>query len=149
MEDIITALKQSIVEYAPLVSKIMEPEFSHKPSAAKWSKKEILGHLVDSAQNNIRRFIVGQYDDLPKIVYKQDDWVALTNYQQYPSDRLIELWVLINQHFCMILENMEPESSKRLCETNDPAQSGMAGCRLCQTPPPHAPGGHATRSLST
>ena len=125
MESIIKSLKQAIEKYGPQLSLIREPEFSHKPSPVKWSKKEILGHLVDSAQNNIRRFIVSQYDDLPKIVYKQDDWVALSNYQEYPSNHLIQLWILINQHICIILENMEPESSKRLCETNDPAPHSL------------------------
>jgi DinB superfamily len=56
---------------------ITEEEYSFKPSPAKWSKKEILGHLIDSAQSNIRRFVVAQYEENPFIKYNQDKWVAI------------------------------------------------------------------------
>ena len=98
---------------------ISEDEFHFKPSPSKWSKKEILGHLIDSAQNNIRRFIVAQYDEQPKIVYKQDKWVALTNYQDYSLPDLISLWYLINKHICQVLRSMPPEMTKRKSETEE------------------------------
>ena len=85
----------------------------YKASPTKWSKKEILGHLVDSAQNNIRRFIVAQYEHEPHIVYNQDQWVTISNYQQYPFTDLVELWYLLNNHICIILENINPEAAQR------------------------------------
>ena len=78
------------------------------------ARKKSLGHLVDSAQNNIRRFIVAQYDERPKIVYNQDKWVAITNYQQYPLTDLINLWYQLNKHICQVLTFMPTEMSKRL-----------------------------------
>ena len=42
----------------------------------KWSPREIVGHLIDSASNNHRRFVVGRWqDDLIFDGYAQDDWV--------------------------------------------------------------------------
>src|SRR4030095_2595683 len=36
---------------------LQETEVSLKPAPGKWSKKEILGHLIDSATNNHQRFV--------------------------------------------------------------------------------------------
>ena len=64
-----------IVEKVPkLLSQISEEKISEKPSPNKWSKKEIIGHLIDSATNNHHRFIRGQFEDIPDIRYDQDEW---------------------------------------------------------------------------
>jgi len=91
MQNIIVQLEKIIADYAPQLQQLSEPEFSLKPSPTKWSGKEYLGHLIDSAQNNIRRFVLVQYEDKPHIVYQQDTWVAAANYQNYPSGDLINL----------------------------------------------------------
>lgn len=117
MKEIASKLNKVIDEYSPSLRTISDETFHFKPSPAKWSKKEILGHLVDSAQNNIRRFIVGQYDERPKIVYNQDKWVAVSNYQQYQMTDLIELWDGLNRHICHLLRFMPDEMSKCEVET--------------------------------
>src|SRR5215211_1577678 len=81
-------------EYIPALNQLQEPEASEKPSPSKWSKKECIGHLIDSAHNNIRRFIVAQYEDNPVINYRQDDWVRINHYQEQPLINLIRLWCL-------------------------------------------------------
>ncbi|WP_252361799.1 hypothetical protein [Paenibacillus terrae] len=45
---------------------ISEHEFNAKPFPEKWSKKEILGHLCDSASNNHRRFIMIKHSRSPE-----------------------------------------------------------------------------------
>jgi len=71
MKEIASKLDKVIDKYLPSLRTINDETFHFKPSPTKWSKKEILGHLVDSAQNNIRRFVVGQYDERPKIIYNK------------------------------------------------------------------------------
>src|SRR6266496_1515813 len=109
MKTTIDQLRQIIGEHLPALKNIPEEDLSFKEHPGKWSKKEILGHLIDSAQNNIRRFIVAQYEDKPKIVYNQDKWVTISNYQQYDSADLVNLWSLLNKHLCQVLKNMSPE----------------------------------------
>src|SRR5437867_11378164 len=105
MKDVIEELRGIIEEYSMKISLINEAEFSAKPLPNKWSKKEVLGHLIDSAHNNIRRFICGQYETVPpKIVYDQDQWVDLNNYRNVPSREVIELWLLANNRIISILE---------------------------------------------
>lgn len=113
MKEIIQQLENIIAEYTPQLEKLSEADLSFKPSPAKWSGKEYLGHLVDSAQNNIRRFILAQYEERPHIVYAQDIWVAAANYQNYLSADLTSLWSLINKHMIMILKNMPAGGEER------------------------------------
>ena len=96
---------------------MLKEKMAYKPSPAKWSKKEIIGHMIDSAQNNIRRFIVAQYEDNPHIVYKQDNWVSLSNYQNYDITDLVNLRYLLNKHLVIVLKNMQPEMLQRKCRT--------------------------------
>ncbi|MDV7698522.1 DinB family protein [Chryseobacterium soli] len=66
---------------------ISEEEWSHKISPEKWSKKEILGHLCDSAFTNIRRFVITQYKENENIVYDQDLWVKAQNIRIFQLPR--------------------------------------------------------------
>jgi hypothetical protein len=117
MQAIATELEEVINKHITELRTIPEAEMSFKPSPAKWSKREILGHLIDSAQSNIRRFIVGQYEEVPKIGYKQDQWVAITNYQHYPLADIVELWYLLNKHIIAILRNTSAENAQRKVQT--------------------------------
>ncbi len=109
----ITELEQIIVHYTPLLLQLSEDEFTLQPQPGKWSKKEVLGHLVDSAQNNIRRFVVAQYEDNPQIKYDQDFWVAAAAYQHYYTTDLVNLWSLLNKHACRILRNIPAGKEER------------------------------------
>lgn len=113
MEQLAAELASIIDKYISGLRALSADRYSHKPSPAKWSKKEILGHLIDSAQNNIRRFIVAQYEDKPKIVYNQDKWVSLTGYQQYNLPDLVQLWWLLNKHISHLLKNISAETAER------------------------------------
>ena len=119
MKLIADELEKIIDECSPELKRISPEKFNSKESPGKWSKKEILGHLIDSAQNNIRRFIVAQYEDRPKITYNQDKWVVISDYQHYDEDDLIMLWELINKHICCILRNTSQEMAERESQTED------------------------------
>ena len=119
LESIADELDKIIDERLSALQFIPDDKFRHKPSPGKWSKKEILGHLVDSAQSNIRRFVVAQYEEHPRIVYNQDEWVSITNYQQYSLPDLISLWYLLNKHICHLLKNISPEMAQRKIQTEE------------------------------
>ena len=119
MQKIASQLVTLIDQHTKALHAISADKMEYKPSATKWSKKEIIGHMADSAQNNIRRFVVAQYEDAPHIVYNQDQWVAISNYQQYKTADLIGLWQLLNKHIVVILKNISPEMAKRTCQTQD------------------------------
>lgn len=117
MQITVIELQTLIDQHRPALQAVPEDKFSAKPDPKKWSKKEILGHLIDSAQNNIRRFVVAQYEDAPRIVYNQDKWVAIADYQHYNSGDLKNLWYLVNSHLCNILRNLPAEMGENKCQT--------------------------------
>jgi hypothetical protein len=123
MEKITTELQQIITNYATRIALISNDEFNAKPNPDKWSKKEVLGHLIDSAQNNLRRFVVGQYEDQPNIVYDQDFWVNASNYQHMQDGDIVVLWKLLNERIIAVLKNMPVENYDRLCNTGKTAPS--------------------------
>ncbi|MBB6371831.1 DinB family protein [Chryseobacterium shigense] len=96
---------------------ISEEEWSYKISPEKWSKKEILGHLCDSAFTNIRRFVVTQYKENDNIVYDQDFWVKAQHYQNIPVSEIIVLWKSLNFQMVHTVENIPDEALKRTCDT--------------------------------
>jgi hypothetical protein len=112
---------QYLLEHIPaLLTNIREEEFSFKPSPEKWSKKEILGHLIDSAANNHQRFIRVQFEELPTIRYNQNEWNALSHYNEKNSTELIQFWILYNQHLVHIIQQMPDENLKRMCNSGEP-----------------------------
>jgi len=119
MKHIAKELETLVNEYTPLMKTMNEDELSRKPAPNKWSKKEIIGHLIDSALSNSRRFIVAQYEENPQIIYAQDIWVAASAYQSYDTNDLIQLWALINKHICHILENTPEHLWSRTCMTGE------------------------------
>ncbi len=77
LNNIATELSDITRQYTSLFSAISDKELSAKPNSVKWSKKEVIGHLIDSSQNNLRRFITSQYESSPPhIIYAQDSWVV-------------------------------------------------------------------------
>ncbi|MGE8537536.1 DinB family protein [Chryseobacterium sp. R2ACT005] len=96
---------------------IPEEEWSYRSSQEKWSKKEIIGHLCDSALTNIRRFVVTQYKENENIVYDQNIWVKAQNYQNVPTSDLIDLWKSLNYQIVHVVENIPDEALQRTCDT--------------------------------
>ena len=73
----VTSLSSVVARALPHLSAISEDAAAQKPNPSKWSKKEILGHLIDSAANNHQRFIrlqLAREIGLPG--YEQDNWYA-------------------------------------------------------------------------
>jgi len=62
---------------------------------------------------------MGQYENEPFIVYDQDKWVAISNYQNYDLTDLQDLWKLLNKHICSILKNTNSENASRLVKSQE------------------------------
>ena len=62
MKDIARDIRITIEEASPLLARMKPEVVSSKESAGKWSRKELLGHLIDSAANNHQRFVRASYN---------------------------------------------------------------------------------------
>src|SRR5262245_56725331 len=75
------------------LARIPESQTAAKPGPDKWSAKQELGHLIDSAVNNHQRLVRAQLeDDLALSGYDGERWVEIHNYQERVWSDLIGLW---------------------------------------------------------
>lgn len=101
LEEILNKVPASLLQYT-------EAQASSKPAPGKWSKKEIIGHLIDSASNNHQRFVRLQFDtDLQLPNYEQDAWVARQRYQQLNWIDLVKFWMIYNKHLLHVLKHLD------------------------------------------
>jgi len=73
----------------------------------KWSPKQIVGHLIDSAANNHQRFVRAQFtNDLVFPGYEQDLWVTSQKYNEASWPELVQLWAAYNLHLSHVVSVM-------------------------------------------
>jgi len=116
---------QFLCDHIPaLLMKMDEETFSYKTNPNKWSKKEILGHLIDSATNNHHRFVRGQFEHIPLITYNQDQWNMYNYYQQIATKQLIHFWEAYNRQLLAVLLQLPASYYTQLVNT------GAQNCTL-------------------
>lgn len=106
LQSSIIRLEYLIQVIPDLLSEIDERTFSLQPAPNKWSKKQIIGHLIDSATNNHHRFVRGQFEDEPEIRYDQDKWNACGFYQHIGGTHIIAFWKLYNRQLLEIVKRI-------------------------------------------
>ncbi|MEM9936226.1 MAG: DinB family protein [Bacteroidota bacterium] len=115
-----TILQDVILKAKPQLLALSEAETSNKPSPEKWSKKQMLGHLVDSAANNHQRFVRIQHQDqLIFPGYEQAKWVEQQQYQEADWEMLVEFWTLYNLHLGRVISLIPDELFYKVFEPND------------------------------
>ena len=91
----------------PLRALENDAEFAVRPHPEKWSRKEILGHLIDSACNNQQKFVRMMQQPLLEFPgYAQDDWVILQNWADANWENMVDLWRLYNLHIAYLMETV-------------------------------------------
>jgi hypothetical protein len=100
-------LNENAIYFATIENAILEAK-----NPGKWSKKEILGHLVDSAIHNLVRFTEINYVEKPyqHRPYNQTDLVDLNQYQAMDSTELIQLWLSLNKQIIRIFKNIDKKT---------------------------------------
>ncbi len=113
-------LQQIIDHYVPELLTMSQADFQNKPRPEKWSKLEVLGHLIDSSQTNLRRFVCAQYEPIPpRLRYDQDFWVSINRYQDMKKEDVIHLWRLMNERICAVCRNTPPSKYRSQADNGE------------------------------
>jgi len=74
----------------------------------KWSAKEVIGHLTDSAVNNLGRIVRMQAAE-PQVLggYDQEAWVARQHYREREWPAVLALWFALNEHVVWTIRHVE------------------------------------------
>lgn len=98
-------LRHTVSSAMPRLAAIADAAASMPRAPGKWSRKEIVGHLIDSASNNHERFVRAQFtDDLLCPTYDQDAWVRVQRYREAPWRELVALWSHFNVQLARVIE---------------------------------------------
>ncbi len=101
-------------------------DLKHKEHPEKWSKLEILGHLVDSAYNNHQRFLrAEEQGNLIFFGYNQNEWARLNNYQKRTTQEVINLWYTVNVHLSYLIDEIQEDFFIKEMTTHNFHQIGM------------------------
>ena len=92
-----------------------------RKATGKWTRQEILGHLVDSAINNLVRFTRTPLSPSPYVIqsYPQVELVVVNRYQELPAGHLVTLWEDLNRQIFFVIEGLTPAQLALPVETRD------------------------------
>ena len=106
MNETINKLEQLLKKGLEYITDSSEVEFNKKESENKWSKKEILGHLIDSGINNLQRFTEIQFEKKPYQIrnYNQKELIKANDYQNSDAKEIVQFWSSLNQRILHLIK---------------------------------------------
>ena len=108
-------IRDVIAEWEPKLSELDTDLITPKRNSQHRTIKQITGHMVDSASNNLHRIIHLQYGEIPLIFPNyatngnNDRWIAIQNYQEEDWNVLVQLWKYNNLHIAHVIRQIDPE----------------------------------------
>ncbi len=99
-------------EWEPKLLLLPDDVISQRTNSQNRTIKQIVGHMTDSASNNIHRIIHLQYQPNPLIFPdyanngNNDRWIAIQNYQEENWKDLVMLWKYSNLHIIHVIDNV-------------------------------------------
>lgn len=107
-------LRAALDAAEPALRAISETDSARSPAPGKWSPRQVIGHLIDSATNNHQRYVRGALqDDLVFPGYEQDRWVELQQYQQAKWGDLLTFWLAYNRHIVTVMAAVPDDVRRR------------------------------------
>jgi hypothetical protein len=116
MIQISQALEEIVVRTERDLARLSDEETSTPAIEGGWSRKQILGHLIDSASNNHQRFVRALlHDELRWPGYDQNGCVRVERFQDARWTDLLRLWITYNRFLAHILAGVPEEKRKTAC----------------------------------
>ncbi len=116
MIELANALRAEVERASARFRSWTEADVTRERGAGKWIRKEILGHLIDSAANNHERFVRAQFTSpLSWPGYDQEAWVRLHRYRERSWIELVDLWVSLNRQVAAVIEFVPAERLQTPC----------------------------------
>lgn len=103
--------------------KVSEEHGQEPVLPGKWSHKQILGHLIDSASNNHQRFVrAALQDSLDFPGYNQDGCVEVQAVVEADWQTLVALWASYNRYLAHVVAHLPAAQLEVPCRigSNEP-----------------------------
>jgi hypothetical protein len=116
MSDIAAQLSREVRDQLPQLRLLTEAQVTADRGKGKWVRKEILGHLIDSAANNHQRFVRARSGGaLVWPGYDQNGWVEIHAYRSRPWAELLDLWAALNTHIAQVITSTPADRLATSC----------------------------------
>ena len=116
MQNVMEEFERTIVESYDRLMQFSDAESAEPLSDGKWSRKELIGHLIDSASNNHQRFVRAQMAESHSFPgYEQAPWVSLQGYEAEAWEDLALLWKSYNQHLAHVISRIPEDKLSLSC----------------------------------
>src|SRR3954467_3146959 len=119
-------LREVVGASVRLLERLTDEEAARPWRAGKWTRKEIIGHLLDSASNNHQRFVRGTLNrGVTGPGYEQNGWVALQRPNDVAWKTLVAFWKLYNRYLAHVLSQLPAEAANYPCVVGDAAPATL------------------------
>jgi hypothetical protein len=116
MKKLSEELTQAVESALPALLQTTEPESKKPALPGGWSRKQALGHLIDSASNNHQRFVrASLQDSLEFPGYDQDGCVSVQAVQEAPWPLLVALWADYNRYLAHVIAHLPDSKLEAAC----------------------------------
>ena len=120
MKELAAELRSEVGRAATRFQEWSEADVTRARGEDKWVRKEILGHLIDSAFNNQQRFVRAQLaSEYVGPGYEQRAWVAVNGYRERPWRELVDVWVAANRQVAAVIERVPAAKLRTPCTIGD------------------------------
>jgi hypothetical protein len=120
MKELSEQLTRTVEAAEPILLKVSEAESAKPALKGGWSRKQVLGHLIDSASNNHQRFVRASLQgSLEFPGYDQDGCVRTEAPQDAPWPLLVAVWKNYNQYLAHVIAHLPASQLKAQCRIGD------------------------------
>ena len=120
MQELSEKLRGVIEVAEPILRKVSEAESAKPILKGGWSRKQVIGHLIDSASNNHQRFVRASLQgslDFPG--YDQDGCTRIEAPQDAPWLLLVALWTNYNLYLAHVIAYLPVSQLEAKCRIGD------------------------------
>lgn len=95
----------------------LPPELADTPwRAGGWTRKQVLGHMLDSAANNRQRFVrASAHGSFAGPNYEQEAWVEAHGYAAQPWETLLHWWQVEHEILTAVVDRIPAERLETIC----------------------------------
>jgi hypothetical protein len=127
MKEVSDNLRSAVDEAERRLRSFPESETEKPILSGGWSRKQVLGHLIDSASNNHQRFVrAGLQDSLDFPRYDQEGCVRFQAPQEAEWSLLVSLWASYNRYLAHVIDRIPAAKLETPCRigSGEPVRLG-------------------------
>ena len=120
MKELSEKLVRTVEASGAILRQVSEAESNTPVLKGGWSRKQVIGHLIDSASNNHQRFVRASLEGALEFPgYEQDGCVRVQAVQSAPWPLLVALWKNYNLYLAHVIAHLPAPQLGAICKIGE------------------------------